>query len=64
MNRTLLDECLRVQGRQTWYIDVQAIPVIVPTDEATEPLSTAACCHPGDPSVGQLRGFVQPGLDR
>jgi hypothetical protein len=20
MNRTLLDECFRVQGRQTWYI--------------------------------------------
>lgn len=23
MNRTLLDECFRVQGRQTWYIDVR-----------------------------------------
>jgi hypothetical protein len=25
MNRTLLDECFRVQGRQTWYIGVDEI---------------------------------------
>jgi hypothetical protein len=25
MNRTLLDECFRVQGRQTWYIAVEEI---------------------------------------
>ena len=25
MNRTLLDECFRVQGRQTWYIGVEEI---------------------------------------
>lgn len=25
MNRTLLDECFRVQGRQTWYIGTDEI---------------------------------------
>ena len=25
MNRTLLDECFRVQGRQTWYIEIEEI---------------------------------------
>lgn len=25
MNRTLLDECFRVQGRQTWYVEVDEI---------------------------------------
>jgi transposase InsO family protein len=25
MNRTLLDECFRVQGRQTWYIEIDEI---------------------------------------
>ena len=25
MNRTLLDECFRVQGRQTWYMEVDEI---------------------------------------
>jgi len=25
MNRTLLDECFRVQGRQTWYIGIDEI---------------------------------------
>jgi transposase InsO family protein len=25
MNRTLLDECFRVQGRQTWYLEVAEI---------------------------------------
>jgi transposase InsO family protein len=25
MNRTLLDECFRVQGRQTWYIGVDGV---------------------------------------
>ena len=82
MNRTLLDECFRVQGRQTWYIAVEEIqrdldrflryynlershqgyrlkgrtpaqalrealgieelPQIIPTQEDTEPLATAA----------------------
>jgi transposase InsO family protein len=82
MNRTLLDECFRVQGRQTWYIGVEEIqrdldrfmryynlershqgyrlkgrtpaqalmealsvndiPDIIPTEEVSEPLPTAA----------------------
>jgi transposase InsO family protein len=82
MNRTLLDECFRVQGRQTWYIGIDEIqrdldrflryynlershqgyrlkgrtpaqalmealgiveiPDVVPTEEANEPLPTAA----------------------
>ena len=82
MNRTLLDECFRVQGRQTWYIGVEEIqrdldrflryynlershqgyrlkgrtpvqalmealgvteiPDIVPAEEVSEPLPTAA----------------------
>jgi hypothetical protein len=25
MNRTLLDECFRVQGRQTWYLQPEEI---------------------------------------
>jgi transposase InsO family protein len=25
MNRTLLDECFRVEGRKTWYIEVDEI---------------------------------------
>jgi hypothetical protein len=25
MNKTMLDECFRVQGRQTWYIEVEEI---------------------------------------
>jgi transposase InsO family protein len=25
MNRTLIDECFRVQGRQTWYVGVEEI---------------------------------------
>lgn len=25
MDRTLLDECFRVQGRQTWYLEPQEI---------------------------------------
>jgi hypothetical protein len=35
MNRTLRDECCRVQGRQTWYIGVEEIPEIVPTAEGS-----------------------------
>lgn len=82
MNRTLLDECFRVQGRQTWYVgpeeiqrdldsfmryynlerthqgyrlkgrtpvqalrealEVAEIPDIIPLQEASEPLATAA----------------------
>jgi len=82
MNRTLLDGCFRVQGRQTWYIGsdetqrdldrflryynvershqgyrlkgrtpvqalmealgVDTIPDIIPSEEVTEPLPTAA----------------------
>jgi len=82
MNRTLLDECFRVRGRQTWHIGVEEIqrdldrflryynlershqgyrlkgrtpaqalmealgiteiPDIVPTEQANEPLPTAA----------------------
>ena len=42
MNRTLRDECCRVQGRQTWYIGVDEIPEIVPTAVVIEPLPTAA----------------------
>lgn len=82
MNRTMLDECFRVQGRQTWYIgideiqrdldtfmryynlqrthqgyrlkgrtpvqalrealSIDEIPEMIPTEEASEPLQTAA----------------------
>lgn len=82
MNRTMLDECFRVQGRQTWYIGIDEIqrdldtfmryynlqrthqgyrlkgrtpvqalrealgideiPEMIPTEEAIEPLQTAA----------------------
>lgn len=42
MNRTLLDECFRVQRRQTWYIGVDEIPEIAPNEEVIEPLPTAA----------------------